>query len=476
LAAPDLYTDQVRALLRRDSLSLFLGPVFIAIGCSAAALYRLRARSKDPALLWFAVFAALYGVRLLAFAQTVRLMLDIPHHALVYMGAAITYTLPVVIALFLREVVPSRRPIYFWTSRALAVFAVVGILSDLLHREPESLRVWNNSLILASVAALLATGLRGKLDPGSRAVQPGLFAFGFFVLLENLRGLGFLPFSINLEPIGLSLFLAALGRVVAMRAFESQQRLMAIDKELEIARRIQLSILPHEFPRTANLRIAARYLPMTAVAGDFYDFLVIDERHLGILVADVSGHGVPAALIASMVKVAIATQLPHAADPALVLTGLNKMLCGKLQGQFVTAAYMFLDLELGIMRYGAAGHPPLLHWRAAERDVVEILENGLVLGLISKSVYASVERPIEQGDRFLLYTDGLTEASNEAGEFSGDDPVRARLAASALHDPDQCVTALLDDLGRWAGYDRGRAQDDDLTLVVVDVGGCQTQP
>ena len=120
---------------------------------------------------------------------------------------------------------------------------------------------------------------------------------------------------------------------------------MAIRKELEIARQIQASILPDHMPRVTGLQIAVRYLPMTEVAGDFYDFLLVDDRRLGILIADVSGHGVPAALVASMVKIAIAAQAPHADDPAKVMNGLNSILAGKLHGQFVTAAYLYLDLR-----------------------------------------------------------------------------------------------------------------------------------
>jgi hypothetical protein len=97
------------------------------------------------------------------------------------------------------------------------------------------------------------------------------------------------------------------------------RQLLSINSELEMAREIQMSILPHEIPRIKGLEIAARYLPMTSVAGDFYDFIVVDEKQLGILVADVSGHGLPAALIASMLKAALSAQSAHACDPARVL-------------------------------------------------------------------------------------------------------------------------------------------------------------
>ena len=97
------------------------------------------------------------------------------------------------------------------------------------------------------------------------------------------------------------------------------RQLIAINIELEMARQIQLSILPRETPKLNGLDIFARYIPMTSVAGDFYDFIIVDDKHVGILIADVSGHGLPSALIASMLQVALSAQAPHASDPVQVL-------------------------------------------------------------------------------------------------------------------------------------------------------------
>src|SRR5271169_2481141 len=138
------------------------------------------------------------------------------------------------------------------------------------------------------------------------------------------------------------------------------RQLLEINNELEMAREIQLSILPRETPKIRGLEITARYLPMSSVAGDFYDFIVVDEKHLGILVADVSGHGLPAALIASMLQVALTAQCAHASEPGRVLSGLNRALCGKFQHHFVTAVYVFVDMEKDSISYAGAGHPPLL--------------------------------------------------------------------------------------------------------------------
>jgi hypothetical protein len=139
--------------------------------------------------------------------------------------------------------------------------------------------------------------------------------------------------------------------------FTNERRLLSIETELETARQIQSSILPARVPELENLRIAASYHPMTAVAGDFYQFVRSDNNHLGILVADVSGHGIPAALISTMIKVAMQSVAVHADDPAQVLSGLNRILWSEAHGQFgsthrtATHSTRLLDIH----RYCAGG-------------------------------------------------------------------------------------------------------------------------
>ena len=125
---------------------------------------------------------------------------------------------------------------------------------------------------------------------------------------------------------------------------------------------------------------------MSEVAGDFYDFVVDDEKHVGIMIADVSGHGVPAALIASMLKVAFAGQSQHVSDPARVLTGLNRSLCGKFEEHYVTGAYVFVDLEKNLLHYAGGGHPPIMLASHLTSSVRRIEENGTILGLIPDAV------------------------------------------------------------------------------------------
>jgi sigma-B regulation protein RsbU (phosphoserine phosphatase) len=246
------------------------------------------------------------------------------------------------------------------------------------------------------------------------------------------------------------------------------RQLLDINNELEMAREIQLSILPQEIPKIRGLEIAARYLAMSSVAGDFYDFIVVDEKHLGILIADVSGHGLPAALIASMLKGALAAQSQHAFDPPRVLSGLNRSLCGRFKHHFVTAAYVFVDMEKKSMSYAGAGHPPLLLWRASTGSATEVLQNGLLLGFCTEEAYPAVEFPVEPGDKVVLYTDGILEARSPSEQEFGIDLFKGFLESNHELAADTFADSVFDELSGWSEHPKGQCQEDDITLLVID--------
>jgi serine phosphatase RsbU (regulator of sigma subunit) len=323
------------------------------------------------------------------------------------------------------------------------------------------------------MANFLIRRFRGLGQPWTlelRVLITGLLVFGAFVLHGNLRSLGVLR-GPDVEAFGFLFFVGCLGYVAAHHAFANEHRLRAINKELEIARQIQSSILPREVPSVAGLEIAARYLPMSAVAGDFYDFLTPKSNQLGILVADVTGHGIPAALIASMLKGAFAGQKAHAQHPELVLVGLNEALCGKFEEHFVTAAYLYADLDAKIVRYAGAGHPPLLLSSRSNAEARSIEQNGLLLGMFAEAVYSSIEIPLQQGDVYVLYTDGLLESTNAKAEEFGLLRCKQFLASNSRLPPAALADALLSEIARWSARSLGRPQEDDMTLIVMTAKG-----
>lgn len=240
---------------------------------------------------------------------------------------------------------------------------------------------------------------------------------------------------------------------------------------METARQIQLSILPREIPAIKGLDIAARYIPMTSVAGDFYDFILIDEHRIGILVADVSGHGMPAALISSMLKIALDGQSGCALEPARVLAGLNRVLCGKFQGHFVTAMYVVVDTEKQSLLYAGAGHPPLVMMDYSAGVARDFVENGLFLGTFPEATYTSIEISFKPGDSGVLYTDGVLEMTDSSDEQFGLDRLKQFLQENQNLSAGKFVDSLLDKLSGWSGLASGREPEDDLTLLAFHFAG-----
>jgi phosphoserine phosphatase RsbU/P len=308
-----------------------------------------------------------------------------------------------------------------------------------------------------------------KADPATREI-PVIFLTGKTEVTDETRGFEVGAVDYIHKPFSPPIVTARVRTHLMLRdAHETVARQLSImNGELEMARQVQLSILPGEIPRLKGVEIAARYLPMSSVAGDFYDFLLVDDEHVGILIADVSGHGLPSALIASMLQSALAGQYCHASDPAHVLSGLNRALNGKFERHYVTAAYVFMDMKERTVRYGGAGHPPMLLWQAKHGRVFECTKNGLMLGPFADAAYSSLTMPLEQGDRIVLFTDGVMEATNSAGVQFGIDGVSKLLDSKRDLPLARFADALLYALSSWSEEAIGAHQSDDITLLAVD--------
>lgn len=309
---------------------------------------------------------------------------------------------------------------------------------------------------------------RLKASAATRDI-PVIFLTGQTETSDETRGFDVGAVDYIHKPFSPAVVAARVHTHLALRETRGQleRQLQTIQHELDTAREIQLSILPQELPEIAGLDIAASYVPMTSVAGDFYDFAVIDDHTVGILVADVSGHGMPAALIASMLKIAFAAQAAHAGDPVKVLSGLNQALYGKFQVHYVTAAYVLIDTAKQTLTYAGAGHPPLLLRDGTTGTVREVLENGLFLGYFPNVVYTSIEVPFCKGDWILLYTDGIPEMSNAADEQFGEAGLKQYLRENGSVPAAEFASALLKYLSEWSGTASGREPDDDVTLLAI---------
>jgi sigma-B regulation protein RsbU (phosphoserine phosphatase) len=451
--------SQVLRAFLHDEPFLFLGAAFVTVGAVSAAFCILR-RRFDALLVWMAIFAGLYGLRLWLRADILRIVSP-GNVFLARLRSATDFLIPIPAVYFFRAAGFIRRgaKVIIVTSSVVFLCMFAGTLAF----GPKPLfEAIANFFIISTLWAMGLTSLfRRSVDRDFVVVRRGILCFVAFALWDNLVSADWLP---KLEPYAFAFLLGCLGYVSARRLLERDLELGEIQKELDLARRIQLSILPADFPDSNHFRVAARYVPMTSVAGDLYDFLVAGESQAGLLIADVSGHGVPAALIASMVKIAATSQRAHSAQPAQLLSGMNTALCGNTQGQFVTAAYVHLDAGARQLRYAAAGHPAMLLLRGG--SVTEISENGMLLAALDSATFTQATLPIEPGDRLLLYTDGITEARNTEGRLFGEEALSAAFRQTAGLAPGKAADGIIAQVQAWS-----LLQDDDLTLLICDYLG-----
>jgi sigma-B regulation protein RsbU (phosphoserine phosphatase) len=464
--------DQVLMMLRDQVSGIILGAVFLFIGLAACAIAVIRGGRRVRILVWFGIFSAMYGARILA--QTPAAFSVLPRSAWAsrpYVVAIITYLINIPALLFWLELSLGKlRRFLQITVIAAWVMGIAGVCSAFITKSPYRFLPYNNLLAIwcfLTLAVVNAVPSLAKrfLVMRSRISAIGTLVFAVAVLYANLQFLFHLPYSPFFEPLAFAVFVFSLGYVAAERIFADERRLLSIENELEIAREIQSSILPSCAPELKSLRIHAAYRPMTAVAGDFYEFIPVDQNRVGVLVADVSGHGVPAALIAAMIKVAMQSLVSSAHDPPEVLRGLSRILAGQLRGQFISAAYLWLDTEIRRASYSAAGHPPLLCWREGKLERIE--SNGLLFGVRRDSDYPVCEMPLNSGDRFLLYTDGVVEPENAVGEAFGDRKLEQVVRDNHSRPPSELAEQLLSEIQHW--QPASMTQQDDITLIIIDV-------
>ena len=243
--------------------------------------------------------------------------------------------------------------------------------------------------------------------------------------------------------------------------------------ELNIARAIQEGILPKVFPPFSDftdVTIFASMTPAKEIVGDFYDFFIVGENKIAIVIADVSGKGIPAALFMMVSRALIKSRALYGDDLHELLTAVNNQLCQDNDtGMFVTAFVGVLDTKLNVLRYVNAGHMPPVLLRGGQASWLPV-KPGLVLGISEDVNFAVQETAFEKGDLLLLYTDGVTEAMNEKDGLFGNDrlinvlSVKAKEAIESFISPEELVKAVANAIEQFA---ENAEQADDITMLAL---------
>jgi predicted ester cyclase len=235
-----------------------------------------------------------------------------------------------------------------------------------------------------------------------------------------------------------------------------------VEQELRVARSIQQASLPEEVPQLEGWQITPYYRPAREVGGDFYDFHLLSDGRLGVVVGDATGKGVPAALVMSTTCGMLRLAAQSYSSPGVMLQRVNEVLCPYIPANmFVTCFYAILDSESGLLRYANAGHDlPYLHHDGKAK---ELRARGMPLGLMPGMHYEEKEDSLEVGDGTLLYTDGLVEAHDPQREMFGFPRLQALVSEHG--EEESLEEALLEELYSFVG--EGWEQEDDITLVTL---------
>lgn len=245
-----------------------------------------------------------------------------------------------------------------------------------------------------------------------------------------------------------------------------------LEEELAIGQRIQLSLLPATTPVHSGWEFAAVYQAARQVGGDFYDFIDLPKDaqdaevcRLGMVIADVTGKGVPAALMMAFTRAIIRTTSLSEPSPAAVLERLNQMLVQDNRSQlFLTAFYIALDLHSGRLTFANGGHDQPLWIQASTGECQELKARSFLLGAFENISLEERQLVIASGDLLVFYTDGVTEARSANNEFFGEERLQAIVLENRAASPDQIAQAILQSLHGFVG---DAAQSDDITLVII---------
>ncbi len=327
------------------------------------------------------------------------------------------------------------------------------------------------NILMISVVAIVATGLASAFSTATRITDP------LNTITRRVASLGVRNRQFKMEDVyrtgdEIEVLAESFAKQSARTALyiEQIQRVTAekerIGAELDMASRIQGSQLPNLFPPFPDRKEFSLYAsmdPAKEVGGDFYDFFMIDEDHMGFVIADVSGKGVPAALLMMVSRVLIKSGLQNGKSPAETLASVNNQLCESNDEEFfVTVWLAVLELSTGNGIAANAGHEHPVLRRAGGKYELQVYRHSLAVGVMKDVPFRQHQFHLNPGDSFFVYTDGVPEATDRNSELYGTGRMLEALNRDADAEPDQVLANLTADINRFVD---GAEQFDDITML-----------
>ncbi|MGI8604954.1 MAG: PP2C family protein-serine/threonine phosphatase [Verrucomicrobiales bacterium] len=346
-----------------------------------------------------------------------------------------------------------------------SVPAPAGVLGQVLSSErPLNLRDLHDHPVFSSIPAVPGETVAALVSPLAYASKK----LGVLAVARNRGQPSFSAREFELFKSMAEQSAFALGSAMVQQEVVEKRR---IEDELRRASEIQRVLLPSQPPQVEGFTIAAAYQPAKVVSGDYYDFLQIDATHLGVVIADVSGKGIPAGLVMATCRGLLRVSAQSSLSPSEVLRGVNRMLFADIrEDMFVSLAYCIFNTSTGEVTMSRAGHDPPFLFRRGDGSIEALKPPGLALGVDKGAVFDRTTRDftfqLDPGDCLLFYTDGVTEAVDSSGmnEF-GVERLRSAFAASAASASVENVLAEIQ--SRLGNFVHGAHPHDDITLVAV---------
>ncbi len=325
--------------------------------------------------------------------------------------------------------------------------------------------------LLAADAIIILSVIVQKLKQGNKdaaILLLGLFVLSITVLHSIAVAIGFLKQDFHSYiHWGVCILLIALSIILIRQYTLMQEKMMVNKADMNIARNIQQSIIPANPPHQEKLIIASEYIPAMIVGGDFFDYAAISNHEIGIIIADITGHGVSAALIASMCKIAFHASSDVYTNPQALLEKINTILLYKTAGQLLSVFYLYINTSTNTMVASSAGHPRCIIVDRISGNHLELYTKGRIIGAFKTLNCTNSVHTLHSCQRIILYTDGITEALNYSRVMYGENNFIKAIKETLHLKPQEACSYITEDVLSWTGNDQ--SQRDDMTLIVIDI-------